>query len=148
MKGLINEFKAFIMKGNVMDLAVGVIIGAAFKSIIDSLVKDIITPIIGLIGGKPDFSSIALFAHKAVDPKTHEVVMVNGNPLLEGGIMIGNFLNALVGFLIIAAVVFFIFVKPLNAMLVRMKKTEAEAPPPPAPADIQLLTEIRDLLKK
>jgi large conductance mechanosensitive channel len=150
MKALINEFKTFIMKGNVVDLAVGVIIGGAFGKIVESMVKDIITPIIGLVGGQPDFSGIALFAHKAVDPKTHAVLMKDGKEILEGGIMIGNFINALVGFLIIAAVVFFGIIKPLNKLQQIAKKKEDEKPaePAPVPADVVLLTEIRDLLKK
>lgn len=124
MKNLIDEFKAFILKGNVLDLAVGVMIGGAFGKIVDSVVKDLITPLIGMIGGQPDFSSIKL-----------------------GGIMIGNFLNSLISFLILAAVVFFCIVKPASKLMAAMKKEEAAAPPPP-PADIALLTEIRDLLKK
>lgn len=145
--GLVGEFKAFVAKGNVVDLAVGVIIGAAFKSIVDSMVKDIITPIIGLIGGQPDFSAIAFGAHKVI--KNGAVVLKdNGKPLLEGGVMIGNFINQVVSFLIVAAVVFFVFVKPMNKLLSSTKKEEAAAPPPPPPEDILLLREIRDSLKK
>jgi large conductance mechanosensitive channel len=122
---LISEFKAFVTKGNVVDLAVGVIIGGAFGKIVDSMVKDIITPFIGMLGGQPDFSAIKL-----------------------GGIMIGNFINTIVSFLIIAAVIFFVFVKPMNKLMASMKKEEAPAAPPEPPADVKLLTEIRDLLKK
>ncbi len=141
MKQLINEFKTFILKGNVMELAVGIIIGGAFGTIVSSLVKDIITPIIGVIGGKPDFSGIAIGGHK---------VIKDGKEILEGGIMIGNFINAVIGFLIIAAVIFFIFVKPMNRLIALAKRKEAEKPvvPPPVPEDVKLLTEIRDLLKK
>ena len=137
---IVNEFKTFITKGNVVDLAVGVIIGGAFGKIVDSMVKDIITPIIGLIGGQPDFSSIAIGAHKAVK---------DGKEILEGGIMVGNFINAVVAFLILAAVVFFLLVKPMNKLMAAMKRGEEVAPAaPPAPAaDVVLLTEIRDLLK-
>ncbi len=106
-----------------MDLAVGVIIGAAFGDIVKSMVKDVITPLIGLAGGKPDFSALHL-----------------------GPIMIGNFLNAVVSFLIMAAVVFFVLVKPMNQLMARLKKPT----PPPAPAtpeDVLLLREIRDALK-
>jgi large conductance mechanosensitive channel len=123
--GLISEFKAFVTKGNVVDLAVGVIIGGAFGKIVDSMVKDIITPFIGMLGGQPDFSAIKF-----------------------GGIMIGNFINTIVSFLIIAAVIFFVFVKPMNKLMASMKKEEAPAAPPEPPADVKLLTEIRDLLKK
>jgi large conductance mechanosensitive channel len=136
---IIDEFKAFIAKGNVMDLAVGVIIGGAFSAIVTSLVKDVITPFIGIFGGAPDFSSIAIGGHE---------VTKNGVTALQGGIMIGNFLNAVVSFLILAAVVFFVLVKPMNALMAKMNKP---VPPPDAPAppeDILLLREIRDSLKK
>jgi large conductance mechanosensitive channel len=136
---MLNEFKSFILKGNVLDLAVGVIIGAAFGKIVDSMVKDVIMPLVGKIGGQPDFSSLAIGATK---------VMKDGKEVLEGGIMIGNFLNAVVGFLILAAVVFFVIVKPANALMSGMKKKEVAGPPPPPPEDVKLLTEIRDLLKK
>lgn len=136
---MIDEFKKFILKGNVLDLAVGVIIGGAFGKIVDSMVKDVIMPLVGKIGGAPDFSSIAIGATK---------VMKDGKEVLEGGIMIGNFLNAVVGFLILAAVVFFVIVKPANALLARMVKKDEPAAPAAPPADVVLLTEIRDLLKK
>ena len=136
---MLNEFKTFILKGNVLDLAVGVIIGGAFGKIVDSMVKDVIMPLVGKIGGQPDFSSIAIGATK---------VMKDGKEVLEGGIMIGNFVNAVVGFLILAAVVFFVIVKPANALMSGMKKKEVAGPPPPPPEDVKLLTEIRDLLKK
>ena len=140
---LISEFKDFTLKGNVIDLAVGVIIGGAFGGIVSSLVKDVITPLIAAVlapfGGQPDFSKYALFAHK--------VIAKDGKETLEGGIMYGNFLNALVGFIIIAAVIFFVFVKPMNHLKAIAAKKAAEAPPAPPAADVALLTEIRDLLK-
>jgi len=136
---ILGEFKAFISKGNVMDLAVGVIIGGAFQGIVNSLVKDVITPTLGLFGGKPDFSSIAIGAHE---------VLVNGKPTLQGGIMIGNFLNAVVGFLILAAVVFFLLVKPMNKLMATINKPVPPPDAPPLPEDILLLREIRDSLKK
>jgi len=122
---MIDGFKKFILRGNVMDLAVGVIIGAAFGSIVDSLVKDIITPIIGLIGGQPDFSAIK-----------------------PGGIGVGNFLNAVIAFLLKAAALYFVIVVPFNRMLARMAPPVAPAPPAGPPPEEKLLTEIRDLLKK
>ncbi len=141
--GLVKEFKDFITKGNVVDLAVAVIIGGAFTGIVSSMVKDIITPIIALIlrpiGGQPDFSKYALFAHVATDK--------DGKQVLEGGIMYGNFLNAMVSFLIIAAVIFFGIVKPMAKLKALAQKKEAEAPPPAPTAEVVLLTEIRDLLK-
>ena len=144
---IIEEFKSFVTKGNVMDLAVGVIIGGAFGKIVESMVKDVIMPIIGLIGGAPDFSSIAIGAHQAMK-NGQAVIGANGKPLLEGGIMIGNFVNAVVSFLILAAVVFFVLVKPMNHLMAKMKKPDAAAVPPPTPEDVLLLREIRDALKK
>jgi large conductance mechanosensitive channel len=122
---IFGEFKAFISKGNVMDLAVGVIIGAAFKSVVDALVKDIITPVVAIFGGTHDFSGWAI-----------------------GGIMIGDFLNAVVSFLIMAAVVFFLIVKPMNALMATVNKPAPPPDAPPPPEDIVLLREIRDSLKK
>lgn len=136
---IINEFKTFIAKGNVVDLAVGVIIGGAFGKIVDSMVKDVITPAIGLLGGQPDFSSIAIGGH---------TVIKDGKQILEGGIMIGNFINAVIAFLILAAVVFFILVKPMNKLMARMVKPAPPAAPPATPEDIVLLREIRDALKR
>ena len=123
---LINEFKAFILKGNVVDLAVGVVIGAAFGKIVDSMVKDVITPFIALLVKQPDFSGIHL-----------------------GPIAIGNFLNAALAFLILAAVVFFLVVKPMNALMTMAKLKAEQKPsgPAPMPDDVKLLMEIRDLLK-
>ena len=114
MKNLIEEFKSFVLKGNVITLAVGVIIGGAFGKIVDSVVKDIITPLIGMIGGAPDFSSLHIKS-----------------------IMIGNFINAAIAFLILAAVVFFVIVKPYNMLMAKMEKKEEAKPagPPPATLD-------------
>ena len=124
--GMLKEFKEFALKGNVLDLAVGVVIGAAFGKVVESIVKDLITPLIGFIGGQPDFS------------------MVKAGPLL-----VGNFLNAAIAFLILAAVVFFLVVKPMNALMAMAKKKAEAAPAGPAPIadDVKLLMEIRDLLK-
>jgi large conductance mechanosensitive channel len=140
LKEIGNEFKAFILKGNVVDLAVGVVIGAAFGKVVESVVKDIITPLIGLVGGQPDFSGIALFAHKVVE---------DGRETMKGGIMIGNFINAVIAFVILGAVVFFLVVKPLNALMALTKRKAEEKPdePAPLPEDVKLLMEIRDLLK-
>jgi len=122
---IFGEFKAFIMKGNVVDLAVGVVIGASFKSVVDSVVADLITPLIGAIGGKPDFSAVAL-----------------------GPLKVGSFFNAIIAFLILAAVVFFLVVKPMNHLVEKMKKkAETQPEAAPLPEDVKLLMEIRDLLK-
>ena len=128
MKNLIEEFKSFVLKGNVITLAVGVIIGGAFGKIVDSMVKDIITPLIGMVGGAPDFSGIAIGAHKVVK---------DGKEVLEGGIMIGNFINAAISFLILAAVVFFLIVKPYNALMEKFEKKPAPTPAGPPPATLE-----------
>lgn len=135
---MLKGFKAFIMRGNVVDLAVAVVIGGAFGAIVKSLVEDVITPVIGLVVGKPDFSSIIIGGHLDPDGK------------LVGGIMIGNFLNATINFLLVAAAVYFIIVVPMKRLMERKKAEEAAAPAaPPAPSDeVLLLREIRDALKK
>jgi len=94
---MLKELKAFLLRGDVITLAVAFIIGGAFNSIVTSLVEDVITPVIGLIVGQPDFSSIAFFYEKLDE---------NGKPV--GGIQIGKFINALVNFLIVGTVLFFV----------------------------------------
>ncbi len=131
-KGFVSEFKQFIARGNVMDMAVGVIIGGAFKSIADSLVNDIINPILGIFtGGSSDLSSLSFS--------------------LPGGgdLMLGSFINAILNFLIMALVVFCI-VKALNTFHDKLAKKQEEAPeePPEPSSEEKLLTEIRDLLKE
>jgi large conductance mechanosensitive channel len=124
---MLKEFREFILRGNVVDLAVAVVIGAAFGAIVTSFVADIVTPLIAAIGGQPDFNDLTF--------------RINGSVFRYG-----HFFNAIVSFLIIAAVIFFLVVKPLNALAARRKRDEE--PEPEAPAeDILLLTEIRDLLK-
>jgi large conductance mechanosensitive channel len=115
--GLAEEFKSFILRGNVVDLAVGIVIGAAFTTIVNAFVKDFITQLIAAVGGKPDFSTLKI-------------------PIGDSGgnILIGDFINALVSFLIVAAVVFFFVVKPMNALL-RLRKSEQEPPPEPTTRD-------------
>lgn len=132
-KGFMAEFKEFIARGNVMDMAVGVIIGGAFKAIADSLVNDIINPILGVFtGGYEGLSTLAISLPRG------------------GDVMIGSFLTAIINFLIMALVVFCI-IKALNS-LHRKKEEPAPAPEPepePEPSNEEkLLMEIRDLLKK
>jgi large conductance mechanosensitive channel len=137
---MLKEFKEFAMKGNVIDLAVGIIIGAAFGKIISSVVNDIIMPPIGLLVGGINFTDIKIIMKDAVtDPAT-------GKILKEAvALKIGNFIQTLVDFTIIAFSIFLI-VKGINSV---SRKKEAEAAPPPAiTKDQELLTEIRDLLKK
>lgn len=141
---MLNEFKAFIAKGNVLDMAVGIIIGAAFTAIVGSLVSDIINPVIGMIIGGIDFSNY-YFDLSMSGYESLEAAKKAGAPL----IMYGLFINAIIKFLIVAFVVF-ILVKNVNKLKDKMLKAEAAAPAAPAvPAeDIVLLREIRDALKK
>ena len=136
-----SEFKEFIAKGNVIDLAVGVVIGAAFGKIVDSLVGDIIMPIIGKISGGIDFSNmfIALADVPADNAGTYAALKAAHVPMLA----YGNFITIVLNFIILAFVIF-MMVKQMN----RMKKAEAVATPAPTPDDIVLLREIRDALKK
>lgn len=132
--GIASEFKEFIANGNVVDLAVGVVIGGAFGEITKSLVAKVIMPPIGMLLSGVDFSDLKVVL-KAADPATQAA---------EVAIQYGAFFNTVVQFLIIAFVVF-MMVKGVNAM--RRKEAEAPAAPPAPTADQALLTEIRDLLK-
>lgn len=135
---MIDEFKKFILKGNVVDLSTGVIIGVAFGGIVTAFTQGVIEPLLKAVGGNPNVS---------LGVKIGEFTNEKGERIANM-IDIGMVINALLGFLITAAVVFFVIVKPANALTTRMKKAEAAAPPPPTPEDVRLLTEIRDLLKK
>ncbi|MBC7648847.1 MAG: large conductance mechanosensitive channel protein MscL [Vitreoscilla sp.] len=140
---MMKEFKEFAVKGNVMDLAVGVIIGAAFGKIVDSIVGDLIMPIVGAIFGKFDFSSLFVVLG-AVPTGT----AMNLDALKKAGVPVlayGNFVTVAVNFVILAFIIF-MMVKQVNRM-----KTEAPAAPAapvPTPEDVVLLREIRDSLKK
>lgn len=135
---IIKEFKEFATRGNVVDLAVGIIIGGAFGKIVSSLVADIIMPPIGLIVGGIKFTDIKLGLKDAVVDSSGKVVQEAVT------LNIGNFLQTTFDFLIIAGAIFLI-VKLMNSL--NRKKKEAPAPAKPS-AEVQLLTEIRDLLKK
>ena len=136
-----SEFKEFAVKGNAMDLAVGVIIGAAFGKIVDSIVKDLIMPVVGAIFGGFDFSNlfITLGDVPAGVAMTLTAVREAGVPVFA----YGNFLTILINFIILAFIVF-VLVKQLN----RLKKAPPPAAPAATPEDIVLLREIRDSLKK
>ena len=136
-----SEFKDFAMKGNVVDLAVGVIIGAAFGKIVDSIVKDLIMPIVGKIFGGLDFSNyfIKLSDGPAGIPQTYEALTKAGVPVFA----YGNFITVAFNFIILAFIIF-MMVKQVN----RMKKAEPPAAPPATPEDTLLLRDIRSLLKK
>ena len=138
--GMLKEFREFAMKGNVVDLAVGVIIGAAFGAIVTSLVGDIIMPIIGAITGGLDFSNYFTGLSKAVTATNLADAKKQGAVLAWG-----NFLTLTLNFLIIAFVLFLV----IRAMNQFKRKDEAKTAEPPKPSDeVVLLTEIRDLLKK
>jgi len=106
---MLKGFKEFLFRGNVVDLAVAVVIGAAFGAIVTALVKDLVTPIIGAIGGKPDFSGIYF-------------------TLNNSKFMIGDFINALTSFIIVALVIYFVVIIPMNKMMARMKRGEKVDP--------------------
>ncbi len=129
MKGIIKEFKDFIARGNVVDLAVGVIVGSAFGKIVTSLVNDILMPIIGAILGGIDFTGLSIKIKNAT-------------------ILYGNFIQSVIDFLIVAFCIF-IFVKTINKFTERAKKKEEKEEEIPTKSDeVLLLEEIRDLLKK
>ena len=123
---MLKDFKAFIMRGNVVDLAVAVVIGTAFGAVVTSLVANIITPLVG-IPGKTDFATLEFTINKSV-------------------FRYGLFLNSLISFVSIAAAVFFFVVKPLNVLAERRKRGEEEEPPKLSNEEV-LLGEIRDLLR-
>src|SRR3546814_14432689 len=131
---MLAEFKKFLMRGNVIDLAVAVVIGAAFSAVINSFVDDIINPIIGLVGGQ-DFSDLAITLKEAegADPAVE----------LRYGALITNVIN----FVLVAAAIFFVVVKPMQAIIARRAAGQEPVEDTPAPSDeALLLTEIRDLL--
>jgi large conductance mechanosensitive channel len=107
---MLSGFKQFILRGNVVDMAVGVVIGAAFASVVGAFTKDLLTPLIAAIVGKPDFSSISF--------------TVNGSVFA-----LGDFLNALISFLLVATAVYFFVVTPINALVARMRRAPAPADP-------------------
>ncbi len=141
--GVMAEFREFAIKGSVVDLAVGVVIGTAFGKIVDSLVRDVIMPPVGLLLGRVDFSNLFVLLKEGTPPGpylTVEAAAKAGAVTLN----IGLFLNALVSFLIVAWAIFLV-VKVINRL---KREREVAPPPPPAPSqEAVLLAEIRDLLK-
>ncbi len=112
---MLKEFRSFILRGNLVDLAVAVVIGAAFGALIAALVKDIITPVIAAVGGQPDFSALTF--------------TINGSKFFYG-----DFINALIAFVIVAAAVFFFVIKPVNALMARMRtEPDVESDTHPCP---------------
>lgn len=107
---MLSGFKQFILRGNVIDMAVGVVIGAAFGSVVTAFTKDLLTPLIAALMGKPDFSSVSFAIHGSAFP-------------------VGDFINAAIAFLLVAAAVYFFVVTPVNALVARMRKAPAPADP-------------------
>jgi large conductance mechanosensitive channel len=124
---MIKEFREFLLRGNVVDLAVAVILGAAFGAVITSFVEDLLTPLVAAVGGEPDFAGLTFTVNRSA-------------------FRYGEFINAIISFLIIGAAVFFLVVKPVNALMAR-RKADLEPEPEAVPEDVVLLGEIRDLLK-
>ena len=125
---MLKGFKEFISRGNVVELAVGVIIGAAFKNIVDALVDGIINPLIAAVIGKPDFSDAFILTLNGSDVK------------------FGLLITAIINFILMAFAIYFCIVVPTNALNARRKKAEDEAPEPEVSDEVKLLTEIRDAL--
>ena len=140
---MLKEFKEFAMKGNVLDMAVGIIIGGAFGTIVKSLVSDVIMPPIGLLLGGIDFADLFVTL-KAGAPAGPYATLAAAQAAGAVTINVGLFINSVISFLIVAWAVF-LLVKGFNAA--RRKEEEAPAAPPAPPEDVVLLTEIRDLLK-
>jgi large conductance mechanosensitive channel len=141
--GFVKEFKEFAVKGNVVDLAVGVIIGGAFGKIVDSVVNDLIMPIVAAVIGQPDFSNLYIVLKGNVPEGTP---LADAKKLPETAVLAyGNFLTVAVNFILLAFIIF-LMVKSINRL--RKKQEETVAPPPgPSPTE-QLLIEIRDELRK
>lgn len=145
---VLNEFKKFILKGNVIDLSTGVIIGAAFGNIVTAFTKGIVEPILAIFGGgaNPQWK-ITIWEKLAKVTEKVDGREVTTEKMVPVQMDLGAVFGATVGFLITAAVVFFVIIKPMNKLLAMMKKEDAPLPPAVAPPDVVLLTEIRDLLK-
>ncbi|MEZ0347600.1 MAG: large conductance mechanosensitive channel protein MscL [Thermus sp.] len=122
---MLQGFKSFLMRGNVVDLAVAVVVGGAFGQVVNSLVADVLTPLIGALGGAPDFSAVRL-----------------------GPVALGKFINALLNFVVVAAAIYFLVVVPVQEVQRRMKREEAPAAPPEPPEEVRLLREILEELRK
>jgi large conductance mechanosensitive channel len=138
---MLQEFKTFAMRGNVVDMAVGIIIGAAFGKIVDSLVKDLIMPPIGLLLGKVDFANLFLVLKDGPTPGPYPTVDTAAK---AGAVTLnyGTFINTTISFVIVAFAVF-LLVRMINKM-----RAAEDAAPPPTPEEVVLLREIRDALKK
>lgn len=142
---MLKEFKEFAIKGNMLDMAIGIILGGAFGTVVTSLVNDVMMPVLSSVAGAPDFGS--MFAVLS-NPKNIDTTSMSVAAAREGGatvLALGLFVNAVIAFLMMAVALFFV-VKGIN----QLKREQAAAPPPPAepPAQERLLSEIRDLLQR
>jgi len=143
--GFVKEFKEFAVKGNAIDLAVGVIIGGAFGTIVTSIINDLVMPLVGAIIGKPDFSSLYLVLKDPNHQVTSGMTLANAHKI--DGVSVfayGNFITVAINFLLLALVIF-LMVKGVNKLKKKPEEKPA-APPPPSSTDV-LLMEIRDVLK-
>jgi len=147
--GIIKEFKEFAVKGNVMDMAIGIIIGGAFGLIIKSAIADVIMPLVGVVVGDVDFSNIYIPLSEAVSTakEANPTLPLADAQELGSVLALGNFITIFINFLLLAFVIF-MMVKMMNKAKSNFEKEEAAAPPKAPAADVVLLTEIRDLLKK
>ena len=140
---MLNEFKEFAIKGNMLDLAVGIVIGAAFGTVVNSLVNDLLMPVISGLIGTPDFSNLFLVLRNPTGAAFTSVKA--GRDAGAAVLAYGLFLNAVIAFLIVSLALFFV-VKGFNRL--RRQEEAAPAAPEAPPAEVQLLTEIRDLLRR
>jgi large conductance mechanosensitive channel len=124
---VLTEFKTFLLRGNAVDLAIGIVMGAAFGAVVRAIVSDFLTPVVGAVFGTSDFSRLTFGIHNST-------------------FRYGHFINTLLTFLLVAGAVFFLVIKPMNALVRRFGK--GEEPETESPPDVQLLTEIRDLLRE
>ena len=142
--GIVKEFKEFAVKGNMMDMAVGIIIGSAFGKIISSLVNDVLMPPLGMLLGKVDFTSLKAVLQKGNDAVVDGAAVIQP-AVSEVSINYGMFIQTMIDFAIIAFCIFLV-IKGMNSL--KKKEEAAPAAPPPPSAEVELLKEIRDLLKK
>lgn len=143
LNNVMKEFKAFILKGNIIDMAVGVIIGGAFSKIVTSLVNDILMPVLGALTGGASFNTLKFVIHPAI--------VVDGNTVTEeAAILYGSFIQNIFDFLIIGICMFFMIkaVAVISSRLRHEEEAKEEAPAPAGPTSEELLAEIRDLLKE
>jgi large conductance mechanosensitive channel len=148
--GFVKEFREFALRGNVIDLAVGIIIGGAFGGIVNSMINDIVMPLVGKVVGNVDFSNLyvplSAAVSDAIDKSPTGTLGLADARKIGPVFAYGNFTTVLINFLILAFCIFLV-IKAMNTAKQKFERQAAAAPPPPPPADVVLLTEIRDLLK-